>query len=250
VRRLDVKEVGKWLSESARIIDLSLTIDPSMSYYHFPAKEVYNRDEIPLIIEPLTTHDAGPFRNKIQMSTQDFTHLDVPKHFFKNGLANHEISLTQLIGEAVIIDLSHKKPGEMVTARDLEESGVEIKKGDIVIIRTDWTDRAFGTRRFWAEIIGLSLDAGDWLVEKKIKALATDFYTDPPPVRKCETCGKFVKRERSDIRNHHKLLGKGILLIDFVTNLKALTKNRVILICLPIKLMGTDGGPARVIAIE
>ena len=118
------------------------------------------------------------------------------------------------------------------------------------LVRTDWTDRAFGTRRFWAEIIGLSLDAGDWLVEKKIKALATDFYTDPPPVRECETCGKFVKRERSDIRNHHKLLGNGILLIDFVTNLKALTKNRVILICLPIKLKGTDGGPARVIAIE
>jgi kynurenine formamidase len=247
---MNVQDVNNWLIKGAQIRDLTLTIDPSRSYYHFPAKEVYNREEIPVIIEPLTTHKAGPFRNKIQMSTQDFTHLDVPKHFFKDGLANHEVPLIQLLGEAVVIDLSHKKPGEMVTAKDLEESGMEVNRGDIVIIRTDWTDRAFGTRRFWAEIIGLSLDAGDWLLEKDIKALATDFYTDPPPVKVCETCGKFVKRDRPEIRNHHKLLKRGILLIDFVTNLKSLEKKRVLLICLPIKLKGTDGGPARVIAIE
>jgi arylformamidase len=247
---MDIFDVTNWLREDAHVIDLTLTIDPSKSYYHFPAQEVYRRPEVPLIIEPLTTHDAGPFRNKIQMSTQDFTHVDVPKHFYENGPACHEVPIDQFIGEAVIIDLSHKKPGEMVTAADLENSGVEVKPGDIVIIRTDWTDKAFGTRRFWAEIIGLSLDAGDWLVDKKIKALATDFYTDPPPIRECETCGKFVKVDRPPIRNHHTLLGAGILLLDFVTNVGALTKKRVLLICLPIKLFGTDGGPARVIAIE
>ncbi len=247
---MNVSKIGEWLVNGARIIDLSLTIDPEKSYFHFPVKEVYNRDEPSLKIETVSTHDDGVFWQKFEMSTQDFTHLDAPKHFDRDGLANHEVPVTQLIGEAVVIDMTYKKPGEQVTAKDLEDSGVLVRKGDVVIIRTDWTDKAFGTRRFWSDQIGLSLDAGDWLVEKGIKALATDFYTDPQPVKACETCGALHKVERSEIRNHHKFLNKGILLIDFVTNLGAIKCDRVILVYLPIKLKGTDGAPARVIAIE
>jgi kynurenine formamidase len=247
---MNISKISDWLFNGARIIDLSLTIDPSKSYYHFPVKEVYNRDEPSLKIETVSTHEDGVFWQKFEMSTQDFTHLDAPKHFDKEGLANHEVPVEQLVGEAVVIDMTYKKPGEQVSARDLDESGVDVRKGDVVIIRTGWTDKAFGTRRFWREQIGLSLDAGDWLVDKEIKALATDFYTDPQPVKACEVCGALQKVERSEIRNHHKFLNKGILLIDFVTNLGAIQQDRVLLIYLPIKIKGTDGAPARVIAIE
>jgi kynurenine formamidase len=247
---VNTSEIANWLTKNARIIDLSLTIDPSSSYYHFPVKEVYGKNEPILKIETVSSHEDGVFWQKFEMSTQDFTHLDAPKHFFKDGLANHEVPLEQLIGEAVVIDMTNKQPGDLITAQDLEKSGVEVKSGDIVIIRTGWTDQAFGTKKFWSDQIGLSLDAGDWLVEKGIKALVTDFYTDPQPVKACETCGALHKIERAKIRNHHKFLSRGILLIDFVTNLKAIKYNRVLLICLPIKLKGTDGAPARVIAIE
>ena len=246
---MEISEIGSWLRTRARIIDLTFTIDQSMAYYQFPAKEVNNQKEVPVVIEPIQS-EGGSLRCRIEMTTQAFTHIDAPKHVIDGGLANDEVPLDRLIGEAVVIDLSHKGPGELVTAKDLEGSGVEVKEGDIVIIRTDWTDRAFGSRAFWSDMIGMSHDAGEWLIERGIKALVTDFYTDLQPIRESSAGGKFVRVDREGIRFHTKFIEKNIVLVDFVRNLKAISKRRGILICLPIKLKGTDGAPARVIVLE
>jgi kynurenine formamidase len=45
-------------------------------------------------------------------------------------------------------------------------------------------------------------------------------------------------------------LGRDICLIEWCTNLGAISEPRVLFICAPIKLKGTDGAPCRVMAIE
>lgn len=233
---------------SKRIIDLTLTIDPKAEHIQFPRKKVMGAPEPPAVFSVVQDIETTGFLTyNFSMTTQSFTHIDAPNHCMKGGLANHEVPLESLVGEAVVIDMTHKKPNESVKAEDLEQCGVEVRKDDIVIIRTGWTDEAWGTERFWEEMISLDPSACQWLVNKKIKALAQDFMTDDHPLNPpAERAWPSPKRES----NHPEFLGRDIILIEWCTNLKAITKERVFFICLPIKLLGTDGAPARVIAIE
>jgi kynurenine formamidase len=233
-----------------RIIDLSLTVDPSATWIHFPIKQVFSVGAPKVEFRKLmTVKDNGVLWYSFEMTTQDFTHVDVPNHFIEGGMACDEVPLENFVGEAVVIDMTHKKPGELIVARDLEESGVDVRKGDILILRTGWTDKTFGTEKFWSDAIGMDLDVGDWIIEKEVKTLVTDFYTDIPPLRRSKD-GTLEKAERPRIRNHHKLLGAGICLVDFCCNLTEIKKPRVKIFAMPIKMKGTDGAPARVIAIE
>jgi arylformamidase len=52
-----------------------------------------------------------------------------------------------------------------------------------------------------------------------------------------------------DSPNHKVLLGAGVVLVEYLTNLKALTQTEVELIVMPLKLKGCDGSPARCAAI-
>jgi kynurenine formamidase len=155
----------------------------------------------------------------------------------------------QLVGEGLLFDVTYKKPGEGVTSQDLEKAGSKIQERDFAIIRTGWTDDApWGTERFWTEMIYLDPSVGEWLVEKKVKGLVYDCYADPPFMRKCEHGGYEFDYKGSP--NHIGLLKAGIPLFTFCRNLRAIRKERVLIVALPIKLKGTDGAPARVIAIE
>ena len=231
-----------------RIIDLSLTIDPACNYIQFPRSTVYGRPEPATTIETVSDiNEVNIFVCKFSMTTQSFTHYDAPAHYIKGGLKNDEVPLETLIGEGPVIDMMHKAPNEGVTAEDLEKSGAEIRPGDIAMIRTGWTDRAWGTRQFWEEMIYLSTDACQWLIQRKIKALAQDFMTCDPPLNPPPDRRWPAPRWSP---NHLDFLGAGIPLIEWLTNMGSITQPRVTLICLPIKLKGTDGAPCRVIAIE
>jgi kynurenine formamidase len=234
-----------------RIIDLTLNMESMDSWVEFPRKLTYGGLELPTVIEPfISPPKHRPLIYKIETTSQSFTHVDAPKHFGDHTAASiSEVPLDKLIGEAVVIDMSHKKPKELVTSKDLVDSGVEIKKGDIVIIRTGWTDKTWGTRKFWEQMIGLSHDAGDWLINKGIKALATDFRADIPPLNTCERCGGLIPVPNQD-ETRHKFIKYEIPMIENCTNLGAIKKERVYLICLPLRLKDADGSPARVIAIE
>ncbi len=230
-----------------KIIDLSLTIDPAQKHIQFPRKHLCNAEEPGTVFHTTSTvKQMGFLSTNVSMTTQSFTHIDVPIHCFEDGFACHELPLDYVIGEACVIDMTHKKPGEGVSAADLEASGADVRKGDIAIIRTGWTDKAWGTERFWNEMIYLENDACDWLIKKGIKALAQDFMTDESPMK--QSGGKAGAGYSGYA--HREFLSRGIILIEWCTNMCAISKERVFFVCLPLKLLGTDGSASRVIAIE
>lgn len=183
------------------------------------------------------------------MTTQCFTHIESKAHFYEDGRTIDEVPLDWFFNDGVVIDMMHKQPGEGVTAEDLEKSKADIREGDTIIIRTGWTDRTFGTREFWADLIHLTEDAGDWIVSKKPRALMQDFMTDISPLKKCECCDGFIP-EPKFCPNHFKFMGADMLLIEWCTNLGAITKPRVQVVALPLRIKGTEGAPARVIVVE
>ena len=238
-----------------RIIDLTLTMENANAWIQFPRRFLSNHEaEEPAtrILEFYNRQQGDQWWSiyRFETTTQSFTHMSSPKHFYRDtGLPIDQFPLDQLIGEAVVLDLSYKKPREVITAEDLDNTQAEVRPQDIVLLRSDWTDKAWGTREFFQDMIGLSADGAAWLIDKKIKALASDCRTDIAPFNVCSECGNLVKAPSQD-NNRVKFLHSNIVTVDFCTNLGAIEKPRVFFVALPLKLKDADGSPVRAIAIQ
>lgn len=152
------------------------------------------------------------------------------------------MALERISGRGVVFDLHGKQGSEAITDQDLAAQGGQFRPGDIAVLRTDWTDKHWGTSRFWSDSPYLTLEAARWLVERQVKAVVYDF-AEEYVVRMPGFTG-------ADCVIHHTILGSGIYNIEYVTNLGALTKPVVTIMALPLPLVGVESAPARVIALE
>lgn len=170
------------------------------------------------------------------------THVDAPNHFIEGGRAIDQAPLDRLMGTAALLPLDDHGRGAAITADTLEARGRHVRAGDIAILRTLWSDKEWGTDAFWREGPYLDLSGADWLVSRGIKAIVYDFaeeYAVRKPGFRGEECVV-----------HHRILGEEIYNIEYVHNLGLITQKRLTIIALPLKLVGLDGAPARVIAVE
>jgi arylformamidase len=165
------------------------------------------------------------------------THIDAPRHFISDGMTVDEIAPSRLIGEAYVADLSSKQIGSGIAQTDLE-SKLEgnVKEDDIVICYTGCSDH-WGDPKVSGDYTYLTEEAAEYLVSKKIRAVGIDFLS--------------VEKFKSPTPAAHKvILGGGLFIIESISSaVKQFLGARVLLICLPIKLQGGDGAPARVLAV-
>src|SRR6266566_2567553 len=91
-----------------------------------------------------TPHRRGPGFwqvSSVHQSLHTGAHIDSPLHVFSDGITTAEISLDQVMGEAIVVDLSFAGTNHKITIDDLKRGGADqVKKGDIVLLRTGWTD--------------------------------------------------------------------------------------------------------------
>ena len=144
--------------------------------------------------------------------------------------------------DAVVLDVSHKPAGEGVTADDLERTGVKPAAGQAAVIKTLWTNRAWGKPEFWGNTIYLDPSVGEWTAAHGVAAVAMDCFPEKPFWRM-----QLTPAERG--ANHKRWLKAGIPMVQLLTNLDQIG-NRFSLIALPLRLTGMDGAPARVVGVE
>ena len=96
--------------------------------------------------------------------------------------------------------------------------------------------------KFYNEYPFLSENAAQWLVENGVRLIAMDTPSPDNPAHSRGTS--------KDSPNHKVLLGAGVVLVEYLANLKSLTAAEVELIVMPLKLKGCDGSPVRCVAIE
>lgn len=152
-----------------------------------------------------------------------------------------ELPLEKCMGEAVLLRIP-KMPGTLITAQDLKKVGTNIQRDDIVLIRTDYSDWHYGRRDFYDRTPGLSQDAADWLVEKKIKLVGIDTASieTQQPSRGSGPSGEC----------HHTLYRAGIPIVENLCNLGQIYQERFFFAGLPPKVKGLEASPIRAIAIE
>jgi len=217
-----------------KLIDLSVTVDSN----------TMSPPSTNLRVE-VTPHRRGPgFWQvwSVRQSLHTGAHIDSPLHVFKDGITAAEISLEQVMGEAVVLDLSFVEANHRITIDDLKRGGGDqVRKGDIVLLRTDWTDKMYGK---WPDYFTQSPffppESAEWLVARGPKSIGFDFFE--------EYCARLPDFTSEDFPMHRVILGAGIVIMEGITNLGALPLRRVPFYAPFYKIAGTEGAPARFFA--
>lgn len=218
----------------SRIIDLSVTVDRTTQAP--PAAKGRLVD--------IQHHRRGPGHwqvSSVDMLLHTGSHVDSTWHVFEDGETIAATALDRVVGEASVIDCSTVGPREPIDAAMLEEAAGDVRAGDLIAIRTDWTDRTWGDfPRFYTQSPYLTEDGADWLVEREPNAIVFDFFEEYSAALDDFTSEDFVV--------HKKLLGVGLPLIESATHLGAL-EPRCRLFAPFFRLDDAEAAPCRVFAI-
>ena len=182
------------------------------------------------------------------------THLDAPIHFSADGVTADKVPLRKVIGAAVTVDVRAKANADadyLITPADLmafEDANGRIARGTIVLLRTGWSSRWPDARRYLGtaqrgnaavpklHFPGLSEEAAEWLVQRRIKAVGID-------------TASIDRGQSTDFRAHRVLAAAQVPVFENVTNLNRVPGEGFHVIALPMKIEGGSGGPLRTIAI-
>ena len=209
----------------------------------FPLEiETFNADEVMAKTSRASTHtierrsDIWYIIQEVKMSSHVGTHVEFPFHHVKDGKSAADYPLDRLIGEAVLFDFSHKKKDEEITKQEILDSGVEVRKGDIALIRTDM-HKLWKTPQAHDRPV-LSLEATSYLVKEiGIHCIGTD------------ATGLEV-RGRDDQPVHVMLFENDVAMVESLTNLDKIKSTRFEVVILPLPIEGMDSCPVRALAIE
>jgi kynurenine formamidase len=153
------------------------------------------------------------------------THVDAPAHQIAGGDSLDEIELDRLVTDAVVLDVSNRKPGSLSTG-DLEPHLDKIREGDIVFLYSN-NGRHWGSEAYWTGWSYPDAEAARALIEKGISADPVDSTT-------------------FDL--HRIWLGAGRLIIENATNLDQLPERAKVVVA-PLKVRDANGAPARIFAL-
>lgn len=232
-----------------RLVDLSHSYGEDTLYWP-TSPTAFQKEELAYGIS-----EGGWFYSSYSVCTPEHggTHLDAPIHFAEGGDSTEKIPLENLIGPAIIIDVSDKAASDRnyrLTAadvRDFESEHGEIGAGTIVLMRTDWSEH-------WPDAMAYLGDdtPGDasHLQFPGFGAEATRILAEERKVAMLGVDTASVDYGRSqDFIVHRIAAARGVANLENLTNLRELPATGVIILALPMKTEGGSGGPARVVAL-
>jgi arylformamidase len=206
------------------IYDISLTISPDS--VHWPG-------DPDVILERVGKMEEGAESNvtRIEMSAHTGTHVDAPFHFIPGRETIDHLPLKTLTGRAYVL---HLPEVDEITAAVLERSEIPPRTRRLLFKTKNsdyWSKKKAG---FQKDYVGISADGANFLVERGVKLVGVDYLSVAPFTATGPT--------------HEILLKAGTVVVEGL-DLSSVSQGRYTLYCLPLKLGGADGAPARAILI-
>jgi len=163
----------------------------------------------------------------LHMSAHAGTHVDAPRHFFDNGLGVDALPLEMLIGRARVIEVTSRRGigADELTGADLSE---EVR----VLIKTH-NSKLWGSPEFHRDYVGVTEAGAKHLVDHGIKLVGVDYLS-------------VEEFKKPGAPAHRVLLGGGTIVIEGL-NLRDVEPGVYEMFCLPLRVVGADGAPARVV---
>ncbi len=173
--------------------------------------------------------------SRLHLGSHTGTHVDAPYHFVQRGLTVDKLPLDLLIGRALVIELD---PSEGTAIDTLDLAMLNSAKGTTRLLLKTRNSRLWERRQteFERNYVHLSLNAAEWLVKRGIRLIGVDYLSV-----------EAVNVDRHQV--HQTLLEAGVVIVEGL-DLSHVPVGPCHLICLPLKIAGGDGAPARVLVVR
>jgi arylformamidase len=166
--------------------------------------------------------------SRMALGVHTGTHMDAPLHFIPNGATIDSMPLDATVGRARVVGIDDPKS---IKRAELLPYG--ISAGERILFKTRNSAGAWSTDQFDEDFVFISHDAAAYLAQCGVRCVGVDYLS---------VCGF----REDGVETHHALLGAGIWIIEGL-NLHAIEPGVYDMACLPLKLIGSEGAPARAI---
>jgi arylformamidase len=208
-----------------RIVDISLPISPQLPVWP---------GDPPVEIEKLSSILEGAEANvsKISCGVHMGTHVDAPNHFIDSGQGIDTLALEALIGPAYLLDLIGT---DIINRETLENADIPEDVERILFKTRNSMYWATGIKTFQEDYVAVDQSGAEWLVEQGVKLVGVDYLS--------------VAEFGAGAPTHQTLLRHGIVIVEGL-DLSSAGAGRYDLACLPLKIIGSDGAPARAVLMS
>lgn len=209
-----------------QIIDVSLTLSNQLPVWPGDPR---------VLLERVHKIEDGANSNvsRLDLQVHSGTHIDAPVHFLPGEKGVDSILLPNLIGPCFVLEFPDDVA--IINRETLSSQYIPAGVTRLLFKTRNSTFWASGDTEFRTDFVGLAQDGAQSLVERGIRVVGIDYLSIAP-----------YKQSRP---THETLLKAGMVIIEGL-DLQQVTTGYYTLMCLPIKLAGSDGAPARVALID
>jgi arylformamidase len=205
---------GEW-------IDVSIPLHNGM--VNWPGDAPFHR------LETLKIANGDPCNlSQFCSSAHIGTHMDAPRHFLAHGHGMESMPIEAVIGPARVIAI---QDSDLIRVRELDQH--HLRPGERILFKTRNSDHLWKTNDFHEQFVHIPQDTAAYLAGLKVRTIGVDYLS----------VGGY---ETDSAETHQALLSAGIWLIEGL-NLQHVEPGEYQLVCLPLKLVGSDGAPARAV---
>lgn len=208
-----------------KIYDVSVPIrDGGLTYPGNP--------EIHISLQQSVALGAGANVSNVSFGSHTGTHVDAERHFFDDGQGVDQIPLETLMGPAAVLEYG----SEVTAVRRADLEGQDLAGVERVLLKTRNSAYLTQDPAFHKDYTYLAPDGAEYLVSLGVKLVGIDYLS-------------IEQFHSGHHRTHLTLLGAHVVIVEGL-NLADVPAGRYNLYCLPIKIAGCDGAPARAVLVS
>ena len=207
----------------SRIYDISVPIrSGGLAYPGNP--------EIEIALQQAVAKGAGANVSVIRFGSHTGTHADAARHFFDDGQPVDKIPLERLIGPALLVSF----PDHVRAIGAAELKVHDLKAHKRILLRTR-NSALLSQKEFVPDYTYLAPDGAEYLVDKGVEVIGIDYLS-------------IEQFHSGHHKTHRTLLAKSVVILEGL-DLSVPPPGEYQLICLPLRIEGCDGAPARAVLI-
>jgi arylformamidase len=210
-----------------RLLDVTLTLSPDLP--------VWPGDPQVRIERTRKIEDgANSNGSELHMRVHSGTHVDAPFHFLNDSTEYVDtLPLETLIGFCSVVGIPSEV--DVITRAVLEDVYIPQTATRILFKTRNSRQWAEGRKEFDTKFVGIDASAAQFLVDRGVKLVGIDYLSIAP-----------YKNSRP---THEIFLNNRVIVLEGL-DLSKISEGYYTLFCLPTKLAGSDGAPARVVLID
>ncbi len=203
-----------------KLIDVTVPLDASLPTYP---------GNTPFVLEAVKRIARGDSSNvsTLHMSAHTGTHVDAPRHYFDEAPGADALPLEMMLGRTRVIEITSRSGIGAEQLADLDLSD------DLRILFKTSNSRLWASSDFHTDYVGVTASGAEHLIAHGIRVVGVDYLT-------------VEEFKRPGAPAHHVLLGGGAIIIEGL-NLRDVEPGVYDMLCLPLRVVGADGAPARVL---